>query len=160
MDYLAYPAALRTCLSCFLFFKRHFMQRGGIMKKKIESKEAPKAIGPYSQAIQANNFIFVSGQLPANPTTGKLVEHEIRVQSNQVLDNIGAVLKAANLTFVNVVRCDVFLKNMNDFAAFNEEYGKRFNLPNPPARQTIEVARLPMDALIEISCIAVIREVI
>ncbi|MBA3723170.1 MAG: RidA family protein [Parachlamydiaceae bacterium] len=124
--------------------------------KKIESSKAPKAIGPYSQAIQTEQLLFLSGQLPIDPATGKLVASEIRIQTQRVLDNLEAVLNEAHLSFKNVVRCDVFLKDLNDFAAFNEEYAKKFNQSIPPARQTIQVARLPMDALIEISCIAIL----
>lgn len=122
--------------------------------EKIETADAPAAIGPYVQAISAFPFIFVSGQLPLNPTTGQLVESDIRRQTNQVLDNLEAILKACQCTFLNVVRCDVFVKDLNDFALINEEYAKRFTQPTPPARQTVQVARLPLDALIEISCIA------
>jgi 2-iminobutanoate/2-iminopropanoate deaminase len=123
-------------------------------KRKIETSQAPQALGPYSQAVWAPPFLFVSGQLPIDPTTGKLVEATIRSQINQVLNNLEAVLKAAGCTFQQVVRCDLFLKDLNDFSLVNEEYGKRFNQAIPPARQTIQVARLPLDALIEISCIA------
>lgn len=124
--------------------------------KKIDTSQAPKAIGPYSQAVQADKHLFVSGQLPLDPSTGKLVEADIRLQVNRVLDNLEAILKAAGASFKHVVRCDVFVKDLNDFATVNEEYGKRFNQPIPPARQTIQVARLPLDALVEISCIAVV----
>lgn len=123
--------------------------------KKIETPEAPKAIGPYSQAVYAPPFVFVSGQVPIDPLTGKLVEPDIRLQVNRVLDNLEAILKASGCSFKDVVRCDVFVKDLNDFAIINEEYAKRFNQPVPPARQTIQVARLPLDALVEISCIAV-----
>lgn len=123
-------------------------------QKKIETKQAPQAIGPYSQAVWAAPLLFVSGQLPLDPTTGKLVEPNIIAQVNRVLDNLEEILKAAGCTFSDVVRCDLFLKDINDFAVVNQEYGKRFNQPVPPARQTIQVARLPLDAMIEISCIA------
>lgn len=129
----------------------------GAKSKKIETLEAPKAIGPYSQAVLSDQLLFVSGQLPLDPATGKLVPMEIRQQTNRVLDNLEAILKAAGCTFLDVVRCDVFLKDLNDFAALNEEYAKRFSQPVPPARQTIQVARLPMDALVEISCIAKVK---
>lgn len=127
-------------------------------KKKIETTKAPKAIGPYSQAILTEQLLFVSGQLPIDPETGKLVESEIRIQTQRVLQNLEEVLKAAGCHFENVVRCDVFLKEMGDFAAFNEIYGKKFNGEHPPARQTIQVAKLPLDALIEISCIAIVSK--
>lgn len=122
--------------------------------KKIETDQAPKAIGPYSQAVYAAPFIFVSGQLPLDPMTGKMVQSDIVIQINRVLDNIEAILKASGCTFQDVVRCDLFLKDLKDFATVNQEYGKRFNQSVPPARQTIQAA-LPLDALIEISCIAI-----
>ncbi len=122
--------------------------------KKIETPEAPKAIGPYSQAVWAPPFLFISGQLPIDPATGKLVGSEIRQQIHQVLNNLEAILKASGCSFQEVVRCDLFLKDLNDFALVNEEYGKRLTQAVPPARQTIQVARLPLEALIEISCIA------
>lgn len=123
--------------------------------KKIETKNAPQAIGPYSQAVLAGSQLYISGQLPIDPATGKLVEADIRLQTSRVLDNLKAILSAAGCTFENVVRCDVFLKDMNDFGVVNEVYGHYFKQPIPPARQTIQVARLPLDALIEISCIAI-----
>ncbi len=123
--------------------------------KKIETSEAPKAIGPYSQAVYSAPFVFVSGQLPLDPLTGKLVEADILLQVNRVLDNLEAILKASGCSFQDVVRCDVFVKDLNDFAIINQEYAKRFTQAVPPARQTIQVARLPLDALVEISCIAI-----
>jgi 2-iminobutanoate/2-iminopropanoate deaminase len=123
--------------------------------KKIETNQAPKAIGPYSQAVSIDKQVFLSGQLPIHPETGQLVTNEIRIQVNRVLDNLEAILKASDCTFQDVVRVDVFLKDLNDFGALNEEYAKRFSHPIPPARQTIQVARLPLDALVEMSCIAV-----
>lgn len=122
--------------------------------QKIETDQAPKAIGPYSQAVWAAPFVFVSGQLPLDPATGNLVKSDVILQINRVLDNIEAILKAAGCTLHDVVRCDLFLKDLNDFAVVNQEYGKRFYQPVPPARQTIQVARLPLDAMVEISCIA------
>lgn len=123
--------------------------------KKIETTQAPQAIGPYSQAVCAAPFVFISGQLPLDPATGKLVEANILLQINRVLDNLEAILQASGCSFQNVVRCDVFVKDLNDFALINQEYAKRFTQPIPPARQTVQVARLPLDALVEISCIAV-----
>lgn len=123
---------------------------------KIDTSTAPKALGPYSQAVKAEPYVFVSGQLPLDMQTGKLVAPDIRLQTKYVLDHLEAVLKASGGSLKDVVRCDVFLKDLNDFAAFNEEYATRFNQPIPPARQTIQVARLPLDALVEISCIAII----
>lgn len=125
--------------------------------KKIETSQAPKAIGPYSQAVCAPPFVFVSGQVPLDPSTGKLVESNIRIQINRVLDNLEAILKESGCSFEDVVRCEVFVVDLNDFSTINEEYAKRFNQPIPPARQTVQVTRLPLNALVEISCIAIQR---
>jgi 2-iminobutanoate/2-iminopropanoate deaminase len=121
---------------------------------KIETSQAPKALGPYSQAIHSGSLLFVSGQLPVDPQTGQLTETNIRIQTQQVLKNLQAVLEAGRCSIQQVVRTDVFLKDLNDFAAFNEEYGKVFSHSPAPARQTVQVARIPLDALVEISCIA------
>lgn len=123
--------------------------------KKIETSEAPKAIGPYSQAIWAPPFVFVSGQIAIDPITGKILESSIELQINRVFDNLEAILKASGCSLENVVRYEIFLKNLNDFAIVNQECAKRFTQQTLPARQTIEVARLPLDALVEISCIAI-----
>lgn len=125
--------------------------------QKIETENAPKAIGPYSQATQAGDFLFVSGQLPADPKTGKLAEPTIQAQTRQVLANLEAILTAANLTWQHVVRCDVFMKDLEQFKEMNAIYAEKFPHPIKPARQTIQVARLPLDALIEISCVAVLH---
>lgn len=128
------------------------------MLRKIESKKAPKAIGPYSQAVSVaanQRLIFVSGHLPIDPETGELVASDIRLQTERVLASLEAVLTEAKSSLAHVVRCDVFLKNIQDFAIMNEEYAKKFNGAIPPARQTVEVSALPRGALIEISCIAV-----
>ncbi len=122
---------------------------------KIETSLAPQAIGRYSQAVSFYPYIFVSGQLPLDPQSGNMVPPDIRLQVNRVLDNLESILLASGCTFLNVVRCDVFVLDLDDFAILNEEYAKRFNQPIPPARQTIQVARLPRDALVEISCIAI-----
>jgi 2-iminobutanoate/2-iminopropanoate deaminase len=122
--------------------------------KKIETKEAPEAVGPYSQGTESDGFIFVSGQLPVSSKTGQLVEKNIKVQTSQVIENLRAVLKEASSDLSRVVRCDVFLKDMNDFKDMNEVYASKFNSDPKPARQTVQVGRLPLDALIEISCIA------
>ena len=121
---------------------------------QIETANAPKAIGPYSQAIKAGSFLFVSGQIPLNPKTGELVERTIQAQTLQVLDNIEAILQAAGLTFDHVVKTEVYLKDMQDFKEMNILYSARFQSSAKPARQAMQVAKLPMDALIEISCIA------
>jgi 2-iminobutanoate/2-iminopropanoate deaminase len=122
--------------------------------EKIETKEAPAAIGPYSQGTEINGFIFVSGQLPLDPGTGQMVEMNIRVQTDRAIENIKAILKAAGSDLSKVMRCDVFLKDMNDFKEMNEVYSSKFTTIPKPARQAVQVARLPLDAMVEISCIA------
>jgi 2-iminobutanoate/2-iminopropanoate deaminase len=123
------------------------------LREVIATEHAPKPIGPYSQAIQANGFIFLSGQTPLDPATEQLVDGGIAEQTGRVLKNLEAVLKAAGSSLDKVVRCGVFLKDMNDFAAMNEVYG-RFFRSNPPARTTVQAARLPKDCLVEIDAIA------
>lgn len=127
--------------------------------QKITTAQAPKAIGPYSQAIKvkfSGSLVFVSGQLPIDPNTGDMVEGDIRILTKRVLDNIEAILLAGGSSMQEVVRVDIFLKDLKkDFTAMNEEYAKRFSLSSPPARQTVEVSNLPKDSPIEISCIAV-----
>jgi len=122
--------------------------------KKIETNKAPQAVGPYSQGIRAGGFIFVSGQLPVDPKTGQKVEEDIKVQTGCVIENIKAVLEAAGSDLSQVVRCDVFLKDMNDFKDMNEVYASKFVTEPKPARQAVQVGRLPIDAMVEISCIA------
>ena len=123
--------------------------------KAIQTNDAPKAVGPYSQGIETEKFIFISGQLPVNPETGKIVQEDIKIQTSQVIDNIKAILDKAGIVLKNVVRCDVFLKDMNDFQEMNEVYASRFTNDPKPARQAVQVGKLPLDALVEISCIAV-----
>jgi 2-iminobutanoate/2-iminopropanoate deaminase len=123
------------------------------MKQTIASPDAPKAIGPYSPAVRAGQLLFVSGQVPFDPATGNMVEGDITVQARRVLDNIGALLKAGGLAFADVVRTTIFLADMNDFAAVNEVYATYFSQPFP-ARATVQVARLPKDARVEIDAIA------
>jgi 2-iminobutanoate/2-iminopropanoate deaminase len=123
--------------------------------KKIETQNAPKAVGPYSQAISDGHLLFVSGQLAFDPATGKIIEGTIREQTKQVLKNLEAILKAGNSSLSQVLRTDVFLANLSDFKAMNEEYASWFKDPYP-ARQTIE-AKLFSGALVEISCIAKIN---
>ena len=123
-------------------------------KKVIYSPTAPEPIGPYSQAIQAGNMLFVSGQIAIQKSTGKMITDSIEEETHQVLQNIQDVLKAAEMDFSHVVKCTIFLKDFNDFVKVNEIYGKRFSA-SPPARETVEVSRLPKDVNIEISCIAV-----
>ena len=123
------------------------------MRDVISTKEAPQAIGPYSQAIRANGFVFVSGQVAIDPATQQVIGGEVAVQTDRVLKNLSAILKAAGSGLERVVRSTVFLKNMSDFTAMNEVYGRYFNAA-PPARSTVEVARLPKDVLVEIDVIA------
>jgi 2-iminobutanoate/2-iminopropanoate deaminase len=126
------------------------------MKKKVmQTEKAPRAIGPYSQAIRAENFLFLSGQIPLDPKTGELVRGDIRQQTQQVLENIKGVLESQKLGMEDVVKVTIFLKNIGDFNQVNEVYGTYF--PSfPPARSTIGVAALPRDADIEIEAIALI----
>lgn len=123
------------------------------MKQAIQTKEAPAAIGPYSQAIKANGLVFCSGQTPMDPVSGQVVDGGVAVQTERVLNNLSAVLQAAGTSLDKVVKTSVFLKDMNDFAAMNEVYGRYFK-GEPPARSTIQAARLPKDALVEIDVIA------
>jgi 2-iminobutanoate/2-iminopropanoate deaminase len=123
------------------------------MKQVIATADAPRAIGPYSQAVRAGQLLFASGQIPTDPATGAIVEGDVAAQTRRVFDNLSAVLHAANLSFASVVRTTVFLADMNDFAAMNEVYGKYFSEPYP-ARATVQVARLPRDARVEIDLIA------
>lgn len=120
----------------------------------IESKEAPKAIGPYSQAIRAGGFLFISGQLAIDLKTGRIEEESIEGQTRVVLSHLHAILAEAGLTFASVVKVEVFMKDLNDFQKMNRLYSEAFSHPIKPARQAFQVARLPLDALIEISCIA------
>jgi 2-iminobutanoate/2-iminopropanoate deaminase len=124
------------------------------MKKAVQISGAPAPIGPYSQAILANNTLYVSGQIPLNPVDGTLVVDTIQNATHQVLKNIFALLAEEGMNEDNVVKCSIFLKDLNDFAVVNEIYGSYFkNIP--PARETVQVAKLPLDVPIEISCIAV-----
>jgi 2-iminobutanoate/2-iminopropanoate deaminase len=122
------------------------------MKKKIVTQKAPQAIGPYSQAVQCNDFLFVSGQIAIDPETGNLVEGDIEAQTEQVLKNIAEIIEAAGMTVQNAVKCTCFLKDMNDFTKFNSVYETYFG-ESLPARETVEVSRLPKDVLVEVSAI-------
>jgi 2-iminobutanoate/2-iminopropanoate deaminase len=121
-------------------------------KKVVATKEAPQPIGPYSQAIKASGFVFASGQIALDPATGKLIEGDIKAQTERVLKNLSAVLAAAGSSMDRVVRTTVFLKNISDFPAMNEVYGQFFK-NEPPSRSTVQVAALPKDALIEIDAV-------
>lgn len=123
------------------------------MKKVISTPNAPGAIGPYSQAIQLGDFLFCSGQIALDPATGQVVSGGVKEQTEQVMKNIEAILKAADLKFANVIKTTIFLKDMNDFATVNEIYGKHFP-NNPPARSTVAVAGLPRNVSVEIEVLA------
>ena len=126
-------------------------------KKVIQTEKAPKPIGPYSQAIRAGNFIFLSGQIPIDPSTGEMVGGDIRQQTRQVLENMKGVLESQGLGMQDVVKVNIFLKDMGNFNEMNEVYATYFS-SSPPARSTVEVAKLPRNADIEIEAIAVTRE--
>ena len=123
------------------------------MRDVILTDKGPKPIGPYSQAIRAGGFLYVSGQVALDPKTGEMAPGDIRQQTERTFENIKGILEAAGSNLHHVVKTTVFLKDMNDFAAMNEVYGKYFTLA-PPARSTVQVARLPKDALVEIEVIA------
>ena len=123
------------------------------MREPIATKDAPQAIGPYSQAIKSNGLVFCSGQIALDPAGGQVVAGDVAAQTERVLKNLAAVLKAGGSAMNKVVKTTVFLKSMGDFAAMNEVYGKHFQAPFP-ARSTVEVARLPKDVLVEIDVIA------
>jgi 2-iminobutanoate/2-iminopropanoate deaminase len=123
------------------------------MREVISTKDAPQAIGPYSQAIKANGFVFVSGQVAIDPATQQVMTGDVAAQTERVLRNLSEILEAAGSGLGKVARATVFLKNMGDFAAMNQVYGKYFSSA-PPARSTVEVARLPKDVLVEIDVIA------
>jgi 2-iminobutanoate/2-iminopropanoate deaminase len=123
------------------------------VRQAVSTEAAPSAIGPYSQAIRAGSLLFVSGQVPIDPASGAIVDGDIAAQTRRVLQNVGAILEAAGVSFDHVVRTTVFLTDMNDFAAMNEVYATCFTSP-APARATVQVSRLPKDARIEIDVIA------
>ena len=123
------------------------------MREVIATKDGPQAIGPYSQAIKANGFVFVSGQVAIDPATQQVIAGDVAAQTDRVMKNLDGILKAAGSGLEKVVRSGVFLKSMGDFAAMNEVYGRYFSSA-PPARSTVEVARLPKDVLVEIDVVA------
>jgi len=123
-------------------------------KKIILSEQAPKPIGPYNQAVKTGNLVFCAGQIALDPKTGKMVEGDVSVQARQVIENIKSVLSAAGTTLDQVVKTTVFLKDLNDFAKMNGVYSQYFKNETAPARSTIQVARLPLDALVEIEVVA------
>ena len=123
------------------------------MRQAVSTPSAPKAIGPYSQAIRAGSLLFVSGQVPIDPASGQIINGDIAAQTHRVFQNIGEILKAGGASFDHVVRTTVFLADMNDFSAMNEAYATYFTAP-APARATVQVSRLPKDARVEIDVIA------
>ncbi|MHC4662775.1 MAG: RidA family protein [Planctomycetota bacterium] len=126
-------------------------------KRIVETGKAPGAIGPYSQAVAAGGFVFCSGQIALDPDSGELAGGDAAAQTERVMKNLSAVLEAAGTALTDVVKTTIYLKNMNDFASVNEVYG-RFFIETPPARATVEVARLPKDVLVEIDAVAVLPD--
>jgi 2-iminobutanoate/2-iminopropanoate deaminase len=126
------------------------------MRDAVATDAAPRAIGPYSQAIRAGGLLFVSGQIPLDPATGQMVDGGVQEQTRRVMDNLAAVVGAADASMGDVVRCTIYLADMADFAVVNEIYGSYFD-PPAPARATVQVARLPRDARVEIDAIALLR---
>jgi 2-iminobutanoate/2-iminopropanoate deaminase len=124
------------------------------MKKIITTDKAPAPIGPYNQAVLIGNMLYTSGQIAINPETGHLVLYTIQDETHQVMQNIKAILEATNMTFENVIKTTIFISDMNDFSEINKVYGSYFDEANAPARETVQVARLPKDVNVEISVIA------
>ncbi|WP_282135958.1 RidA family protein [Seonamhaeicola maritimus] len=125
------------------------------MKKIITTSKAPAPLGPYNQAVLSNDTLYMSGQIGININTGEMVLDDIKSETTQVMQNLKAVLEAADMTFENVVKTSIFISNMDDFVLINEVYGSYFNENTAPARETVQVARLPKDVNVEISMIAV-----
>jgi len=126
------------------------------MKKIIETKHAPAPVGPYNQAVVANGILYCSGQIAINPQNGELVLSGIQEETQQVMKNLGAVLAEAGTTFDKVIKCTIFMADMNDYAAINEVYNQYFDDANAPAREAVEVANLPKFVNVEISCMALV----
>lgn len=126
------------------------------MKKIITSKNAPSPIGPYNQAVIANGFMYISGQVGMNPKTGKIIKDSISDETEQVMKNLSSILNEASISFENVVKTTIFLSDMNDFSLVNEVYGKYFNEDTAPARETVQVSKLPLGVNVEISMIALL----
>tara|TARA_B100002019_G_scaffold247975_1_gene226708 strand:- start:182 stop:562 length:381 start_codon:yes stop_codon:yes gene_type:complete len=126
------------------------------MKKIIITDNAPKPIGPYNQAVIAGNYLFISGQIALNPQNGELITDEICKETTQVMENLSAILSEASLTFENVVKTTIFLSDMNDFSSVNEIYGSYLNNSTAPARETVQVSKLPLGVNVEISMIAML----
>lgn len=130
--------------------------RADVPARQISTDQAPQAIGPYSQAVRAGSYLFIAGQIGMDPATGKLIDDSIEEQTEQVLNNIEAILAADGLTFENIVKSDVFLADFKDFPSMNKIYAERFSSGIKPARATVEVSKLPLGAKIEIVCVAYI----
>ena len=126
------------------------------MKKIITSKNAPSPIGPYNQAVIANGFMYISGQVGMNPKTGKIIKDSISDETEQVMKNLSSILNEASISFENVVKTTIFLSDMNDFSLVNEVYGKYFDEATAPARETVQVSKLPLGVNVEISMIALL----
>ena len=126
------------------------------MKKIIKTENAPKPIGPYNQAVIAGNYMFISGQIALNPKNDELIISEIKKETTQVMENLNAILNEASLTFENVVKTTIFLSDMNDFSSVNEIYGSYLNNSTAPARETVQVSKLPVGVNVEISMIAML----
>ncbi len=124
-----------------------------MMKKIIKTSHAPAPIGPYNQAVQSGPFLFVSGQIPMDPVSGKLIQGDVADQTRMVMENLKAILHEAGLDFSHVIKCSIFISDMKDFPQINEVYGGYFQV-DPPARETVQVAGLPLGVDVEISCIA------
>jgi 2-iminobutanoate/2-iminopropanoate deaminase len=125
-------------------------------KRIVRTEEAPQAIGPYSQAVGGGGFVFAAGQLALDPHTGQLVPGDVRIQTKRVMENIKAILESAGSSLANVVKTTVFLRDLNDFGAMNEIYGSYFQ-EDPPARSTVQVAKLPRDGAVEIEVVALLK---
>lgn len=123
------------------------------MKKIVNTSNAPAPIGPYSQSVMAGNMLYVSGQIPLDASTGELVKGSIEEETHKVMENLKAILEEAGMSFANVVKCSIFVKDMGDFGKINQVYGEYFS-EDPPARETVEVSGLPKGVNVEISCIA------
>jgi len=132
----------------------HMSTSTSASRSAVTTPLAPAAIGPYSQGILVDDRLFVSGQIAIDPDTDSMIDGSIEAETERVLDNVGAILKAASMSFENVVRCEVFMTDVNDYAQINEVYARYFN-EKPPARQAVQVEDLPRNARVEISCIAV-----
>ena len=126
------------------------------MKKIIKTENAPKPIGPYNQAVIAGDYMFISGQIALNPKNSELITSEIKKETTQVMENLKAILSEASLTFENVVKTTIFLSDMNDFSSVNEIYGSYLNNSTAPARETVQVSKLPVGVNVEISMIAML----